>query len=118
MKITNEILQQLKKRVDPKYKIPKYIIFCEEMISSGFTVTLLRSRSTVSKYVFVKYNNISIKVRFSNHRPTKSKQDTNDSDFYVGISNYGCITTEELIPIVKNILQGKNTSWEEKRKKK
>ena len=69
---------------------------------------LLKARTTVSKYVYVKNTKTGkrVKVRFSNHMPNKELQLNNDCDFYVGRSHEGTITTEQVIPeVIKRLDQ-------------
>ena len=88
--------------------LPKYIMFCFVMIDKGYQVTLLKSKSAVSKYVYVRHIDKEIKVRFSNHRPNSYKEHTQDADFYAGVSNTNCITTEEIIKEIIKLFEKGN----------
>ena len=79
------------------YSIPKWIFFCETLIDKGWDCNLYDAKATVSKYVYISKGKLNFKIRFSNHMPNKNKQQESDSDFYVGISHNGVITTEDLI---------------------
>jgi len=80
------------------YAVPKWIIFAETMIHEGFDVKICYSKSTVSKYVYIKRGKEPIiKIRFSNHKANKRREMEEDADYYVGRGNLGCITTETVI---------------------
>jgi len=67
------------------------------MLSYGWQISLHRAVTTRSKYIYATKNGRTYKIRFSNHKPAFMKQELGDSDFYVGVSHFGCITTEALI---------------------
>lgn len=77
-----------------QYNTPKYLLFMKEMADNGWKVKLYVAR--VSKYVFLIKGEDVIKIRFSNHRPLLYKEEENDCDYYVGVSNKQITTTEEL----------------------
>jgi hypothetical protein len=58
------------------YKKQKWVEFCETLIADGYECSLYDSKSTVSKYIYVKKPNTEkiLKVRFSNHRPNYHKE--------------------------------------------
>ena len=103
--LTKEYLESLK----PAYKrndwpVPKWIMFCEQMIDLGFIVHLYRSKTTVSKYIYLKEKGKKekIKIRFSNHKANYHQEvEKEDCDYYVGIGHKGVVRTEELIEILK-----------------
>jgi competence CoiA-like predicted nuclease len=90
-----------------KYPTPKWMQFSLDMLERGYEVRYYDAVHTVSKYVYVKNkkNGIEVKVRFSNHKPNATTESSKDSDFYVGISNGGVITTEQVIPLVIDVLE-------------
>lgn len=98
-KVTKEML---KSKVSEKYRKAKWIVFCETLLEKGYSLNLYEASKTFSKYITVSKNGRSFKVRFSNHRPAISKQITNDSDFYVGVSNFGTTTTEDALKAVED----------------
>jgi hypothetical protein len=101
--LTLEYLERLKPSYIAKnYPVPKWIQFSEELISDNWHVRLHRSKSTVSKYLYISKNNKNFKIRFSNHKPNKMKENNEDCDFYVGIGNRGVITTSEVLEILKS----------------
>jgi hypothetical protein len=53
--------------------------------------------TTVSKYVFVRRGGKRFKVRFSNHKPARWREQSRDCDFFVGITNTGVTRTEDAI---------------------
>lgn len=97
-KITAELLQS---KISAKYGKQKWIIFCETLLNEGYTLYLYEAKKTFSKYITVCKNGKQFKVRFSNHKPAFSKEKENDSDFYVGVSNFGTTTTEDALRAVK-----------------
>jgi len=77
---------------------PKWIIFCETVISHGLSAQLYEARKTVSKYITVRdKRGRSFKVRFSNHRPNSVREENGDCDFFVGVANKTVTTTEQAI---------------------
>jgi hypothetical protein len=90
------------------YSAPKWLEFSRFMLGKNYKVFLYRAKSTVSKYVYVRNprNKVQVKIRFSNHKPNYNKEIQNDSDFYVGVFNNGVVTTESVIPLVVNRLEG------------
>jgi hypothetical protein len=81
--------------INSGFPVPKYIAFCAWCLTQGFGVWLNESHTTVSKYVNVKDGQFTFKVRFSNHKPNRHKEFTEDSDFFVGVTHTGTRTTED-----------------------
>lgn len=79
------------------YAKPKWVHFCERMLSVGLTVSLYEARKTRSKYITISNGNRSYKVRFSDHRPILWREDSGDCDFFVGVSNRSVTTTDQAI---------------------
>jgi len=103
-KLTLKYLEILKPvYIEKNYPVPKWIFFSQALIEAGWRVELIRSKSTFSKYIYIHKGDKNFKIRFSNHKPNKGQQETNDCDFYVGISNGQVITTEM---VLKKILGG------------
>ncbi|NRA76833.1 MAG: hypothetical protein HRU18_01385 [Pseudoalteromonas sp.] len=93
--ITTEYLDSREKAtIKAGYSSPKWIGYCREVMSKGIRVEMYEAKSTVSKYIYSIQGNKVFKVRFSNHRPNKFKQQMNDCDFFVGVSN-GLVTRTE-----------------------
>lgn len=89
------------------YKPAKWSYFCRTMINAGLKVSLYQSKTTVSKYVYVRNSNDKeFKVRFSNHKPIKTKEEANDCDFFVGIANRTVTNTDQAIEATFNFLKG------------
>ena len=82
------------------YAKPKWIYFCEQLLSQGFEIYLYEAKKTVSKYLTLKKDGKTFKVRFSNHRPNAYKEQTKDCDFFVGVSNMQTTTTEDALKAV------------------
>lgn len=106
MKRTKELTLEILEGIKPSYikagyNIPKWITFSEELLKDGWSVKLYRAKTTVSKYLHVIKEDREYKIRFSNHKPNKRMEETNDADFYVGVSNKGIITTESLLQKLK-----------------
>ncbi len=75
----------------------KWVEFCEVMLCHGLRVHLYEARKTFSKYVTVSRGKQKFKVRFSNHKPIKRREENGDCDFFVGVTNTGSRTTEDAI---------------------
>lgn len=96
--LTLEYLDSLKPHyLENGYPIPKWIEFSETLIKWGCEVELLEAKTTYSKYLYVKKGRENIKVRFSNHKPSYKREANGDSDYYVGVGNFGIVTTEHLL---------------------
>jgi len=87
------------------FTIPKWVTFCETLLADDWSVKLHESQSTVSRYIYVNKNGHNFKVRFSNHKPSKTKEEINDSDFYVGISHFGVMRTEDVIKKLNQLVK-------------
>lgn len=83
------------------YPISKWILFCEEMHLRGLETWVSEAVTTRSKYVHVMKDDKMFKVRFSNHAPNRVVESKKDSDFYVGIANFGTTTTHDAIQAVE-----------------
>lgn len=90
-----------------QYSTPKYLQFMRSMSEDGWDVRLYVAK--VSKYVFVSKGAILAKVRFSNHKPIRSREETQDCDYYVGVSNTNVMTTQE----IENTLKWRYQEWVE-----
>ena len=97
-KVTTKLLES---KISKQYGKAKWIIFCEILLAAGYTLYLYEASKTFSKYITIKKGAQSFKVRFSNHKPSFSKEFNNDSDFYVGITNFGITTYEDALRAVK-----------------
>lgn len=101
-KITNQYLTKeiLKQKTSKKYGKQKWIIFAEELLNKGYKISLYEARRTFSKYLTVEKGEKQFKVRFSNHKPIKEREENNDCDFFVGVTNYKVTTTEDALDAV------------------
>lgn len=79
------------------YPKAKWIEFAETMLRCGYSVWLYEARETVSKYIVVGHGDLRFKVRFSNHRPARWREEAGDCDFFVGRSHHGVTTTAEAV---------------------
>lgn len=109
-KATKLTLNTVNKRIisydTTRYTAPKWLMFCKCMLKHKYNVYYYEARRTVSKYIYVENprTDIVVKVRFSNHKPNVDKELKKDSTFYVGVFNFGIITTEMIIPKVVSVL--------------
>lgn len=89
----------LKFRVgDGRYGVSMWILFCREMLKRGYKVRLKEAKNTVSKYITVYgINDDYFLVRFSNHKPIKSREANEDCDFFVGVTNFKVTNTGQAI---------------------
>lgn len=102
MLVTREFLKQ---RADASLakgytQRQKWVQFCERMMEEGLICSLYEARQTVSKYITVRRRDDysrSFKVRFSNHKPIKHREEAGDCDFFVGYTNLGIQTTDQAI---------------------
>lgn len=82
------------------YSKPRWIEFCEVALRRGFAVSLYEARRTFSKYVTLRKDGKAFKVRFSNHKPIKSREVGKDCDFFVGVTNLSVTTTDDALRAV------------------
>lgn len=88
------------------FPAPKYLRFAKEMLEDGWKVRQYKGgKRGISKYLFLEKGDSIYKVRFSNHKPIKSKEEENDCDFYVGISHHQVSTTEQIAATLKSLHQ-------------
>ncbi len=86
-----------KNYIEKNYSAPKWLQFSKYFILKGFEVYLAKSKSTVSKYIYVEDMENVFKVRFSNHKPNKNKEVAEDCNFFVGRTNLRTTTTEQAV---------------------
>jgi len=86
------------------YEVQKWIIFCNYLIFIGFSLFMYESKSTVSKYIYVRRGGRELKIRFSNHKPNYHKEDTGDCDFFVGVTHKGKTNYKDALNFVINTL--------------
>lgn len=82
------------------YDKAKWVIFCETLLDAGYHLSLYEARETLSKYITVSDGNSSYKVRFSNHRPNKTRELRGDCDFFVGVTHTGYRNTGDALEAV------------------
>lgn len=87
--------------VSAGYAKQKWITFCEDLIGQGYKINLYEAKTTFSKYVTVMKGGKEYKVRFSNHKPNRSKELGGDCDFFVGVTNTGVRTTDDAMEAVR-----------------
>lgn len=98
-KISQKFLN-LKKPKNEKFIIPKWILFCEEILKLNLSASLYEARQTSSKYITISYKNNKFKVRFSNHKPIKSRESRKDCDFFVGVNHNSVTNTKDALQAV------------------
>jgi hypothetical protein len=82
------------------FKKQKWVEFCETLMTRGFELELYEARRTVSKYILVKRESKTFRVRFSNHKPISERELAGDCDFFVGITHTGTRTTADALKAV------------------
>lgn len=105
-------LEYLKTRVSKEFGKQKWIEFCEILIGEGFSCSLYEAKKTFSKYITVTADMQPYKyfrVRFSNHKPTKTRENQKDCDFYVGVGNNGTYTTQDALKAVREFFEFKGS---------
>ena len=82
----------------------KYHLFIASMLDLGYGIYLYKSKSTVSKYIYVMNLKTHgyLKVRFSNHKANNQREQEGESDVYVGRGNNGVKTTTQLIKEIES----------------
>ena len=79
------------------YPAPKYLLFARDLLEDGWKVRQYKGgKRGISKYLFIEKGDHLYKIRFSNHKPIKAKEEESDCDFYVGVSHFQTSTTEEI----------------------
>lgn len=72
-----------------KYGISAWIKYCTFMLNRGYKVELYEAKETVSKYITVySGHDLSFKVRFSDHPPSKQRMVESDVKMVVGIGSH------------------------------
>ena len=102
LRVTHEYLMRRDDDLKSRgYPTPKWIAFCRHFLDLGLRVRLYEARRSVSKYVTLergkKARRKTFKVRFSNHRPIRFREEKGDCDFFVGVCNRQTTTTEQAI---------------------
>ena len=99
--VTPDFLEDRARRsVSAGYAKQKWVIFCEAMLSRGYSMRIYEARKTFSKYITVYNSGRSFKVRFSNHKPIRDREVSGDCDFFVGWTHTGVRTTDQAIAAV------------------
>ena len=116
MKIKNQKItaELLKSKVSAKYGKAKWILFCEVLLQKGYSLYLYEANRTFSKYITIVRNGRRFKVRFSNHKPSFTKQIEEDSDFYVGVTHTGVTTTEDALKAVEEYFNKPRLKFQKK----
>jgi len=89
-----------KKPKNSNFIVPKWISFCEAVLAEGLTASLYEARKTDSKYITIFFKKHQFKVRFSNHKPIKKREKSNDCDFFVGVNHTSVSTTKDALKAV------------------
>lgn len=80
------------------YPPSKWLQFAEMFLELGYEVKMHEAQKGVSKYLKVKWGDLkTYQVRFSNHKPNKSREENGDCDFFVGRTHFGTTTTAQAI---------------------
>lgn len=96
--VTHELLES---KHNSRYPKLKWIEFCEVMLGLGFTLTVYEARETASKYITVRSEGRSFKVRYSNHPPAYNRLICDDCDFFVGKTQRFTTNTRQAIEAVR-----------------
>lgn len=93
---------------------PKWITFCETLLTDGYTLSLYEAKKTYSKYITVIRGQKQFKVRFSNHKPILYRELRGDCDFFVGVTNLKTTNTAMALAAVRSFFQGQtdDEGWE------
>lgn len=90
------------------YEKQKWVFFCETLLERGYEMTLYEARQTVSKYITVRKDGKTFKVRFSDHKPIAHREANGDCDFFVGRTNLGISNTHNALHAVESFFNGSN----------
>lgn len=99
-KISQKFLN-FRKPKNPEFKIQKWISFSEKLLEMGLDIYLYEAKKTASKYITIQYKNKIYRVRFSDHKPIKQREEKMDCDFFVGVNNNSVKTTEDALVAVQ-----------------
>lgn len=106
-KVTAEFLQGRKDlNAEFGYPVPKWITFCEMLLSDGFELHLYEAKQTRSKYITVIRGEKKFRVRFSNHKPNKDRELAGNCDFFVGVNHTTVTTTTDALQAVEKFFAG------------
>lgn len=101
--ITKEFLEfRAERSISAGYSKQKWVEFCEKLLEYNYELSLYEAKETVSKYVTVRKHNKEFLVRFSNHKPNRSRESNGDCDFFVGRTHTGVRTTIDALNAVYN----------------
>ncbi len=84
-----------------KYGINQWVRFCRDLMHRGYVLSMYQAQSTVSKYITVHgCNDDYYTVRFSNHKPNRTRELRGDCDFFCGKTHTGTRNTNDAIQAV------------------
>ena len=86
----------LKSRENTRLPVQKWILFSYYFLDKGYKIQLYEARFTFSKYLTLIKGEKSCKVRFSNHKPIRSREENKDCDFFVGVTNLQVSTAHDV----------------------
>lgn len=92
--VTEQWRAKAHKKRNKNFPIPKWLQFLDIMAEHGVSTRIYVAKSSVSKYVYADANGRTVKLRFSEHPPSKAQIASGDSDIYVGVSALYVCTTE------------------------
>ena len=82
-------------------KKPKWVKFCESLLSNKYIVFLDCLARTGSVYLTVLKNNKMVRIRYSNHWPRLNTWLKGKVDYFVGPEFLGMISEHEMLNILK-----------------
>ena len=109
LQLTSDYLKSRAENCTKKgYPVPKWITFCEALLAKHYELYLYEARETYSKYITIVCGKRSFKVRFSNHKPIKAREQSGDCDFFVGVTNFTVTNTDMALKAVLQHFNSRN----------
>jgi len=103
--VTYEYLREVEEKTNNSgFPTQKWVLFCRVCLDRRWTVRIRPAETTRSKYILVISKGKRRKVRFSDHRPNREREENGDCDILVGAKNSEgkWINWEEAIILIKN----------------
>jgi hypothetical protein len=89
VRVDREFIEKMKVGARERGHRPsRWVAFSDIMLGLGYEVDVYRVQGTRSRYVRVYVGKEYYKVRFSDHAPNLTRENYNDCDYYVGVSNH------------------------------
>ncbi len=102
--VTDEFRAKAHRKRNPNYPVPKWLYFLDVMAQHRVACRIYIAKSSVSKYIYADGLGVSVKLRFSEHPPSKQQIENKEADIYVGVSSlYTCTTEMAIVATLKKL---------------